>query len=106
MDIKALGEGIAALVAVIPAIRDVVKSLPDGSKKAELQSLTDKAERELRIAEAQAATELGYQICRNHPFPGVIMISRGNGVWVCPECGDEMDQFEGYGYGGETPMSR
>lgn len=102
MDIKAIGEGIAALAEVIPVIGDIVKSLPDGSKKAEAQSLLEKAERELRLAEAQTAESLGYQLCRRH-FPPVIMLSKGNLTWVCPECGNEVDAFPG-GFVGRNPM--
>ena len=104
MDIKALGEGIKALGSVVAIIKQAIDLLPDSSKKADAQSVLEKAERELRIAEATAAEALKYQLCRKH-FPPVIMLSKGNGIWVCPECGDEINAFPG-GFVGRNPVHR
>jgi len=105
MDIKALGETIVLVGSAISTLKQVMDLLPDGSKKAEAQSDLEQAERQLSIAEAQTAEALGYQLCRKHGFPPVIMDSKGNGIWVCPECGDEVDEFEG-GFVGSNPMHR
>ena len=45
----------------------------------------ERAEREFKIAESETATGLGYKICHQH-FPPVIILSKDDKNWECPEC--------------------
>jgi hypothetical protein len=88
MDTNTLATGISLFSSAIYAIRQAIELLPDGSKKQAAAEALERAERELKIAEAQSADNLGYQICKNH-FPPEIMLSSDETNWVCPKCGNK-----------------
>lgn len=85
MDIDSLAKGLGLFGSALTALKQVITLLPDNSKKAEVIAYLEKAEREFRIAESKSATNLGYEICRQH-FPPVIMLSKDDKNWECPEC--------------------
>ena len=74
MDIKALTDGMSLIATAIATLKQVKDLLPESSEKGEAAAALEQAEQQFKIAEAQIATELGYEICRSH-FPPVIMLS-------------------------------
>lgn len=91
MDVDALTKGVGLFSAALSAIRQALDLIPDNSQKADVQVALDQAEREFKIAEATAANNLGYQICRNH-FPPEIMLSSDEKNWECPVCHNKIDK--------------
>jgi hypothetical protein len=93
IDIGALTEGLGFLSGVITVLERLRALLPDGSEKntvVEALKQAEQAEQKFKLAQAQVAQELGYEICRNHVPPG-IMVSRDDVHWKCPECGNERE---------------
>jgi len=90
MDIDALAKGLGLFATALSALRQAISLLPDDSKKAEAQAALDRAEQQFKLAQAQAANKLQYEICRNH-FPPEIMLSKDDMNWVCPHCGNKKD---------------
>jgi len=88
MDIDSLAKGIGLFSSAIIAVKQAIELLPDNPKKNDAKTAVERAEREFKIAEAQVATKLGYQVCRKH-FPPEIMLSEDNANWTCPNCGNK-----------------
>ena len=70
MDIDSLAKGINLFGSALSAIKHALELIPNNSKKVEAAQAIERAEREFKLAEATAATNLGYEICQNH-FPPV-----------------------------------
>jgi hypothetical protein len=90
MDVHALSNGISLISAAVSTIKQVLDLIPESQKKTDAQAALAQAERELKIAEATVAKDLGYEICRNH-FPPEIMLSPDGGKWECPNCHNKRD---------------
>jgi hypothetical protein len=90
MDIDTLSRGVGLFSAALSALKQAINLLPDNSKKADAEAAYEKAYRELKIAEAEVANKLGYEICRMH-FPPEIMLSKDDEIWKCPKCNNEKD---------------
>ena len=86
MDIDSLGKGIGLFSAAISALRQALELIPDPAKKREAMESADRAEIELKVAEAEMARQMGYKICLNH-FPPGIMVKENGVDWVCNFCG-------------------
>ena len=71
--------------SALAALKQAKDLLPDGSKKAEAEAALERAEREFQLAEAETARQLGYQLCKKH-FPPEIMLSEDEHLWECPQC--------------------
>jgi hypothetical protein len=101
MDIDSLAKGIGLISSALTTLKQMANVLPNNSKKADVIANLEKAEREFKNAEAETATGLGYEICRQH-FPPVIMLSKDDEIWECPEChnikrpGDYVDKLTKY----------
>jgi hypothetical protein len=95
---------VAAVAAALPAlkssfdlvrsalgmVKDVRDALPEGEKKATLAHALAEAETATKLAEAQIAHALGYNLCQC-TFPPQIMLSRGrhadgDELFGCPAC--------------------
>jgi hypothetical protein len=87
-DLGMLKEGLTSLGIAVGIYKQIKDSLPEGSKKNEVDEALQKAERQLKLAESQIAQGLKYEFCRNH-FPPIIMLSANDKTWKCPECGNE-----------------
>lgn len=90
MGIDTLLQGITLFNAALSALKNAINLLPDNPHKADIEAVYEKACRELRIAEAEIANKLKYQICRAH-FPPGIMLSKDGKHWGCPECKNTTD---------------
>jgi len=86
MDIDSLGKGIGLFSAAMSALRQALELIPDPAKKREAMESADRAEVELKVAEAEMARQMGYKICLHH-FPPGIMVKENGGGWVCNSCG-------------------
>jgi len=89
MDIDALGKGVALFGSALSVLKQAVDLLPDGSKKAEAIATLERAEKEFKIAEAEAAKKLGYEFCRKHFPPEIMLLSDDEEYWVCRNCGSK-----------------
>jgi hypothetical protein len=85
MDFDSLAKGIGLFSSALATLKQITDLLPDNSSKDDLMAKLERAEREFKIAESESATNLGYEICRQH-FPPVIMLSKDDKNWECPEC--------------------
>jgi hypothetical protein len=85
MDLDSLAKGIGLFSSALATLKQITDLLPNNSDKDDLIAKLERAEREFKIAESESATGLGYEICRQH-FPPVIMLSKDDKNWECPEC--------------------
>jgi hypothetical protein len=84
MDIIIAAQVAGMLKTAIDAVQGLTKKLPEGEGKKEAEVTLAKAEQQLKLAEAQIASDLKYELCRNH-FPPEIMLLKNNKDWTCPE---------------------
>lgn len=89
MDIDALKQGLSAIALALNTLKQAKDLLPPGKDKEQVSENVEKAERQLKIAEAQIAQSMGYRICKSH-FPPEIMLSSDNENWHCPVCGNNI----------------
>lgn len=82
-DIKSWSEAAGAALAALKAAKDL---LPAGKKKQDAERAIEAAERDLQVAYASAAKELGFELCRRHWPPG-IMVMNDRDIYVCRDCG-------------------
>jgi hypothetical protein len=82
-DIKSWSQAAAAALAALKAAKDL---LPAGKKKQEAEKAIETAERDIQLADAAAAKDLDFELCRRH-FPPGIMVMSDAGVYVCRDCG-------------------
>jgi hypothetical protein len=86
-----------AVRSAIGLVKETKDLLPEGEKKAAITAALVTAESSSRIAEAEVAKALGYELCKCS-FPPTIMLTVGehNGlvtelgigpVFECPRCG-------------------
>jgi len=85
MDISALKEGLSLIASAIGLLKQAKDLLPDSPTKTEAAETLEHAERQLKLAEVQTMQSLGYELCRNHPIPE-IMLSKDDANWDCPKC--------------------
>jgi hypothetical protein len=99
MDVQLIAEGAAAAKSTldlmrlaISTVRDAAGLLPSGDKKTAALKALEEAEKASRIAEAQIAKTLGYELCKCEfpPAPmlrvGYIGFGKGGPVFECPVC--------------------
>lgn len=85
MDIDAMGSVVKLVGDAFSLMKNAKDLLPDGpTKEAATQKLIE-AEKGFRIAEAKAAHELGYKLCKC-TWPPQIMLQDSSGHFSCPEC--------------------
>jgi hypothetical protein len=87
MDINTLTNGITLLTSALSALKQAKDLIPDSPKRTEAEEALHRAERQLKLAEAETLRGLGYELCHNHPLP-ITMQSRDDKNWTCPECGN------------------
>jgi hypothetical protein len=85
--IEALGIGKSA-VELLKSAKDL---LPDSPKKKAAEQSLHLAEQAFKIAETQAAEDLGYHLCRC-TWPPQIALRQGTGAQVCPACGRDTNE--------------
>lgn len=91
LDVESIKQAISAFGAALTVLKQAKDLLPDSSQKQELNTAIESAERQLKIAESQTAHALGYELCRKH-FPPEIMLSEDDKIWDCPVCKNKKDK--------------
>jgi hypothetical protein len=90
VDIGAMKQALGTLGTALGILKQAKELLPAGPERDEFTETLEQAERKLKLAESQAAQALGYELCRKH-FPPEIMLSEDEMIWKCPKCGNEKD---------------
>lgn len=90
MDIEPIIAGIGLFSTAVNALKQAISLIPDSSQKADAEAALEQAERKFKLAEAKTAKHLGYEICRKH-FPPEVMLSENDTLWECPQCGNKKD---------------
>lgn len=85
-----MGQWIATGTAGIRALKELITLIPGGRGK-EAQDELSKVETALGIKAAEAASTLGFRLCRRE-FPPHIMVQNESGQWICPVCGVQADE--------------
>ena len=82
---------ITSILGIAKTAIDIGKEaknlLPDGREKERIENQLASTERELAIAEATSAKELGYDLCKCTFPPQVMLYKKEKGVTECPSCG-------------------
>lgn len=88
---EAIKYAFGFIAATISLLRQAKDLLPEGAEKEVVEQSLEKAERDSKLAEAQIAQALRYEICRC-TFPPQIMLSQGyrenREHFQCPRCGN------------------
>lgn len=80
MDMASIKQGLEALARALTAIKQAKDLLPDEKIKDDVVVAIENAEREMKIGESQTAYEMGYELCRDH-FSPEIMLSADDQKW-------------------------
>jgi hypothetical protein len=92
IDIESIKLALGTFGTALTLLRQAKDLLPENSQKQELSIAIESAERQLKIAESQTAQSMGYELCKNH-FPPEIMLSKDNKMWKCSICGNEINNL-------------
>lgn len=90
LDIEAIKNAIGAFGTALTVLKQAKDMLPESSQKQDINTAIESAEKQLKIAEAQTAQGLGYELCKRH-FPPEIMFSDDDKIWTCPICSNKKD---------------
>ena len=93
MDISKFVEGLGIAKGAVELLNSAKDLLPDSPKKEAAAQSLRLAEQTFRIAETQAAEELGYHLCRC-TWPPQIALRELSGAQRCPAC--QRDTNEDY----------
>ncbi len=89
--IEAITEGFNFLATAITLLKRAKDVLPDGEQKYSVEQSLREAEMNSKLAEAQIAQAIRYQLC-SCTFPPQIMLSRGyrqnREYFLCRNCGN------------------
>lgn len=97
MDIGDLSNVMTLFRQALGSFKDAQAALPDGQDAQQAQQKIEDAEKSLQMAEAQAAQELGYHLCKAH-WPPEIKLQDRDGMFWCPTCeGTAAEQEAGAG---------
>ena len=91
LDIETIKNTISAFGAALTVLKQAKDMLPESSQKQDVNTAIESVERQLKIAESQTAHALGYELCRKH-FPPEIMLSEDDKIWNCPICKNKKDK--------------
>ena len=92
MDITMVKTGIDMVIAAIKALKEAKDLLPESPDKATVTEALERAERELKIAEAQIAEGLGYELCKCEFPPHIMLFTGEKDHYRCPNCGNEVSK--------------
>ncbi|WP_394166915.1 hypothetical protein [Neptunomonas phycophila] len=81
---------ITSVLGIAKAAIDIGKEakglLPDGEDKSNIEAKLIQTEKELAIAEAATAKELGYELCKCTFPPQIMLFIKELNVSRCPKC--------------------
>ena len=95
MNIGALATTFAIGKEAISAMKALQKLFPNSKEKEAATKLLDQAEKSFKIAETEAAKELGYMLCRCTWPPQIMVDKGGRNKWQCSKCGSISDTSPG-----------
>jgi hypothetical protein len=89
INLDGLKSGLALVTDVLKTMKGVKDLWPKGKERDQIESKVADAEKQLKLAESQIASSLGFRLCQC-AFPPEVMLkptgTDGNQV-VCPKCG-------------------
>jgi hypothetical protein len=88
MDIAAFTTAFSLAKQALDILRGVKDIMPESENKQRAAKLIDQADHSFRIAEAQAAKELGYMLCQC-TWPPQICLGTSEQGYRCPKCGND-----------------
>jgi len=74
-------------VTILKGLRDLI---PNGKQKDDIDAKIKDAEKALRTAEAAAAKDLGYHLCRCTFPPQIMLYQAARKAHACPACPNEI----------------
>ena len=99
MDISKFVEGLGLAKGAVELLNSAKDLLPDSPKKEAAAQSLRLAEQSFRIAETQAAQELGYALCQCTWPPQIALLQRDHSR-RCPACGrDTNEDYQSTGGG-------
>jgi hypothetical protein len=94
---------ITSILGIARAAIDIGKEakelLPEGQDKSNIETRLVKTEKELAIAEAETAKELGYDICKCTFPPQIMLFNKDSGASQCPNCNHKISKGSYVSYG-------
>lgn len=90
MGIEAFGLAIKYVKDAFDVAKNIKELLPDSAEKRSAIEALEQAEKNFKIAEAHAAKELGYPICKC-TWPPQIMLQKKMYHFKCDLCSTEVD---------------
>jgi len=88
MNLPDISEALTLGASALGILKSVKDLMPDSKEKEEATAKLEKAENDLKIAQARTAKDLGYQLCYCS-LPPSVMLQNKDDIWVCQSCGKE-----------------
>lgn len=91
MNIEAFKSAIDLGAKALSLVKNAKDLLPNSPQKQAADKTLDEAEKAFRIAESQAAKELGYNLCQCTWPPQIMLFTGKKYHFKCPKCGYALD---------------
>jgi hypothetical protein len=89
MDIDALHSTLLTVTLVSEKLSSIARDLPEKNGTVNIRRALIDAEKDLRVAKATLAGELGFHICPRCWPPELLTVDR-HGAETCPACGQRV----------------
>lgn len=93
MDIAAFTAALALAKQGLDILQGIKDLMPESKDKERASTLLEQADHSFRIAEAQAAQQLGYMLCQC-TWPPQICVGTSQTGFRCPQC--NADPYDGF----------
>lgn len=91
MDIESFKTAFELGAQALSMLKSVKDMLPNSPQKEVAAQKISEAEKAFRIAEAKAAQELGYRLCKCTWPPQIMLATEKKFHFKCPKCNSEID---------------
>ena len=91
MDIESFKVAFELGSKALSLLKSAKDLLPKGPQKEAVSQTLEEAEKAFQIAEAKAAQELGYQLCKCTWPPQIMLATKKKFHFKCPKCNSEID---------------
>jgi transcription initiation factor IIE alpha subunit len=91
MDIESFRRAFELRAPALSMLKSVKDVLPDSPQKEVAAQKISEAEKAFEIAEAKAAQELGYPLCKCTWPPQIMLATQKKFRFKCPKCDSEID---------------
>ena len=92
MNLPDIATALSLGKSALDIMKQVKDLLPEGANKEEAVAKLEQAEKDLRLAQAKVAKDLGYKLCYCS-IPPEVMLQNKDGLWVCQSCSRELNPF-------------